>query len=467
MRWNTRIVVRVGWIAIIGGAVALASYGCDDDGDGGAGGTTATGGGGGATGGMGGNGGAQGDSVTFIVLTPDDDGPPGEPAAGATVAFDAPDGTRTEEVTGADGKVTFDGIDWSLGSASATAHLTDYALTSRVNLDETWLGVMELVNDAVPIGLGNLVEDTVETATVSGTFSGLQDTGHRMTISATGIMGGSLWEGPGTGTFVLTVPTGEAFVIQGIEATQATILPSNQGLDWPIHQVAHQNHVAITDDVTGVVLDFGANAMTTHTASASFTLPTRADSPVRAGWPYTYICASNAYYCFGWPTHIDVSTDGNQVDMDFLWVEPTWAEGVGTMCRMNDHSSGQFLSINYVAGYPQGGDLGAIPDVPKWSSPATPTTPHPVHSPILWELFDADVPYMTMFMQRNTGTRPWNIDSGPNTTSLTIPTPPSSVDAADLLGTSFITTEMYVGEIDWDTYNWTRIARADPIRLQP
>ena len=74
----------------------------------------------------------------------------------------------------------------------------------------------------------------------------------------------------------------------------------------------------------------------------------------------------------------------------------------------------------------------ALPDMPKLTSPTSETEPHPLHDPIVWELFDADVPFTSIRLQRSDGTFPWNIDSGPNTTSVTIPAPPSTVDGADL-----------------------------------
>ena len=68
------------------------------------------------------DGGGGGESITFIVVEWSTDSEDWVPMEGATVAFDAPGGERTETVSGADGKVTFEGVDWSLGTAAATAH---------------------------------------------------------------------------------------------------------------------------------------------------------------------------------------------------------------------------------------------------------------------------------------------------------------------------------------------------------
>ncbi len=466
MGWSRPALVWGGWVMIVGSALALASYGCGDDGDGGTGGTGATTGtgGGGATGGTGGEGGAEVASITFIAVEIEQGGAK-LPLEGATVAFDAPGGQRVEEATGADGRVTFDGVDWSLGQAAATAYLPDRMLSSVVNLDEAVLGQIFLIDGAVPLPMAVLTSTTPETATVSGTATGLQDQGHRLVVNVVGILGGSEWSGAGDGTWTVAVPTGEPFVIQGVEGDNVTTLPSGQGYDRAIHQVAHQSHGAITDDTTGVVLDFGANALATQTADVSFSLPSRADSPVRDGWPYSFVCASNSRYCFGWPTHIDVSTDGNQFDVSLLWVEPTWAEDVVTSCQVNDGN--RLLALNNVPGYPQTGNLGLIPDVPAWTTPASSTAPHPLHEPIAWEQYEADVPISTLSLIRTGGRAVWQIAAGANTTSLTIPAPPSPVDTAALLGTTFLGGQLTGGTVDWDAWAWTRYANAESILVQP
>ena len=61
----------------------------------------------------------------------------------------------------------------------------------------------------------------------------------------------------------------------------------------------------------------------------------------------------------------------------------------------------------------------------------------------------------------------WQIAAGENTTSLTIPAPPSPVDPAETVGTMFLTGYLSRGTVHWDSWLWTRWTRAESVRLQP
>jgi len=58
------------------------------------------------------------------------------PAASAVVALDPPGGDRIEPTTDADGRIVFEGIDWSAGRAAVTAHMPGMPLSSRVGITE-------------------------------------------------------------------------------------------------------------------------------------------------------------------------------------------------------------------------------------------------------------------------------------------------------------------------------------------
>lgn len=89
-----------------------------------------TGAGGAGSGGAGGSGLNGPDTlVVDVVTTGLDDFVDQQPAAGAVVALDLPggDGRRIEQTVGADGRVAFAGLDWTLpGSAAVTAYLPGY-----------------------------------------------------------------------------------------------------------------------------------------------------------------------------------------------------------------------------------------------------------------------------------------------------------------------------------------------------
>jgi len=196
-------------------------------------------------------GGSGGASVTFIVV---DSAlgwgePNSPPLGGATVAFDPPGAGRVEQVTGADGKVTFTGIDWSKGKAAATAFLDGYALWSGVNLDEARLAKATRVDDAVALPL--FAAAAPETVTVKGTLTGLMDAAHSVFVNVVNTNAGTEWIGPSAGTFTVSVPKGAPFMLQAAERSQA-YLPSGQGEDMPIFQVLEQSVGATTADMTGV-----------------------------------------------------------------------------------------------------------------------------------------------------------------------------------------------------------------------
>jgi hypothetical protein len=354
------------------------------------------------------------------------------PLEGATVAFDAPGGERTELVSGADGKVTFDGIDWSQGTAAVTAYLQGYTLWSSVNLDESRLAQASLVDDAVPLYLMNTTPTAPETVTVSGTATGLQDTAHLLVVNAANVeVATTQWAGAGNGTFSVSVPSGEPFTLQAVETDADQTLPSGQGYDMPIYQWMYQSFSAVTTDTSGVVLDFQAHLATTQTADISVATPTRADSPVRTGVGVGLVCPSESYYCTGWSTHIDISADGNQFDDSLLWTEPAWAETPRTFVRVYDGNSE--VSFRSVASWPTPGSIGTLPDTAEWITPAGGAGQHPLHEAIEWELFDEEVPAVSLRLLRGQSLV-WIVEAGPNATTLTVPEPPSTVVPADVLG---------------------------------
>ncbi|HUT78715.1 MAG TPA: hypothetical protein VM285_13555, partial [Polyangia bacterium] len=134
--------------------------------------------------------GGDGESLSFVVMEWSLDEDTWVPLEGATVAFDAPGGERTEAVSGADGTVTFEGIDWSLGTAAATAHAEGYVLASVVDVEPSVVGQLFSVDGAVAL-LVNELTTAPETVSVSGTATGLLDTAHDLVVNVVGVMAGS------------------------------------------------------------------------------------------------------------------------------------------------------------------------------------------------------------------------------------------------------------------------------------
>jgi hypothetical protein len=381
------------------------------------------------------------------------------PLEGATVAFDAPDGDRIERESGPDGTVTFEGIDWSLGTASATAFLEGYALYSATDLHADTMGEEHLIDGAVPLVLQAPAKPPVEQVTVRGTVTGLLDDSHYCWVSVAQCDNGDEVDGPAEVActselqFTVAVPRGAPFVLQAIENGGRQELPSGQGFDVALFQVAQKSFDALDADATGVVLDFAADGLETFTTERSIELPTRADSPVRDGWPYFYFCAREAYYCTGWPTHVDVSADGNQFDVSFLWVAPDWIEHPDVYTAIFDGGWEEpRISYQFTDGDPSTAEFERFIDSPAWISPASPTDPHPLHTPFEWESFDERATHALLTVRSGPLAEGeatlWVVRPGPGRTTVTVPAAPSTVDEAELLG-SHQEVELTVGVFDW------------------
>ncbi|MBW2534831.1 MAG: Ig-like domain-containing protein [Deltaproteobacteria bacterium] len=462
MAWSKSGRVDGGFAAVLGIALAALTASCGSDDNGG----TAGAGGQGAAGGTGGaGGGVTGDSITVRVYLPGGADDEGVPTEGATVAFDAPGGERTEATTGADGRAIFTGIDWSAGSAGITAYYPDHVMLSSVNVDEA--RIEDWVDDEgdLPMHLTPLTGTPPDTVTVSGTATGLQDTAHMYVVNIFGardapFVDGSEWVGEGTEAFSITVPRGVSFSLQSFEF-DFTPLASGQGYDRPIYQVMRMDLGPVDTDQASVVLDFAADAVTTHTADVAMNLPARPESPLHGGEPYCFTCAANSYYCEGWPTHLDISADTNQFDISFLWYEPPNIEGPDWFCRV---STDEGMASQVVDGYPQDGVDGTMMDVPRWVTPSDPTTRHPLHELLEWEWFDEDVATSSVEILRNSPV--WWIRGGPDATSITVPALPSSVDGFALLGTN-PRAKVYGGTYNEATRSWDRYAESQLIPVAP
>jgi hypothetical protein len=232
----------------------------------------------------------------------------------------------------------------------------------------------------------------------------------------------------------------------------------------PIHQVAHQDFSAIDVNTSGAVLDFGANAVTLHTADTWFPLPSRLDSPLLSGSGACWIFEGQSLYSIGWAELIDISPDGTQFDTTFVWAEPAWAEGVRVCCQvLNQQGLGS--SVLYMDGYPQAGEMDGPLDVPRWVAPANPTMAHPLGDPLEWELFDAGAQSQLSLVR---GTQNiWAVLMGPDTESLTLPALPSTVDPATFLGTAPLTASLFTYNLDEAGERIMRYSAAQAILLAP
>jgi hypothetical protein len=352
------------------------------------------------------------------------------PVGDVTVALDEPGGGRTELTTDAEGRVTFEGLDWSLGTAATTLYKDGYALASRVGIEE----------QAEELKLSIYAMEEVpppEFVELSGTAT-MADPTHTLTVSATIPNEIFSLEGP---AWTLPVMPGLEFTLIGVESSFNST--TGREIDRTIHGWLMADHAAVTAATT-VALDFTTPAAAT-TVSGSFTLPSRADSRLRtAGYGLVSVYSDNYYTgLIGNSTHSDVSGDGNSIAYDVEYVQPAGAEPMTVFFVV----TGDEFSRAMVGGYPTAGahDAGLL-DLPLLTVPATMSTRHPLHDPMQWQLFDTDVRVL-VYLFRDEQTV-WTVRGPDDATTIAIPDPPAGVDTTALLGTGLLEGTLYILQRD-------------------
>ena len=204
------------------------------------------------------------------------------------------------------------------------------------------------------------------------------------------------------------------------------------------------------------------------TGESSVALPLRAGSPLRAGICNAFVfSADSSLDCpFGWAEDLDISSDGDRFDVSWLWLAPPLVSGPFHFLRVINPTT-QDMSIAMDDGYPRLGPLDPpLLDVPHWVSPNNPAMTHPLHNPLEWELFDAEIPIVSLWLYRGDALV-WRIGAGANANALTVPEPPSSVDAPSYLGSSPLEGYLFTGRLNADKTRWERVAQARPVLLTP
>jgi hypothetical protein len=337
---------------------------------------------------------------------------------GALVVLDAPGGERVEMTTDASGEVTFTGLDWSLGTADVTAYRDGYALYSRTDVTE---------GEEVTLFLFEL--EPPELVTVSGTAAGMVDEGHFLAVSE--VMFGGRYHQQIGADWSLLVPSGAAYTLVALEFSMGDETVSTRGISQQFHRWLVSEQDAVTADAT-VDLDFSTSTVTPSTASGSFDLPSREDSPLRINTrPYVQVQSllSGFTATFGFPTLIDVTEDGNTAEYDLEWIEPLDEEDVITVYSVGRSSMHNWV---LVPGYPTAGaqELGML-DVITPVVPENLGRSHNLHDTFQWELNDEDVQAKIDVVVD--GDSVWIIEAPLNATTLTVPAAPSTVDEGSLL----------------------------------
>jgi hypothetical protein len=347
-----------------------------------------------------------------------------DPIEGATVALDGPDGTRSEQTTGADGRVTFEDLDWSLGTAAVTVHKEDHVLHSVVGIDGS--------ETEIPVGL-YLIDPTADWVTISGTASNMSDTAHSISMDTDNAYTHHQEVGP---DWSMKVEPGVDFTLKAVEfdvldAPDRTI--DQDLINWVLIE-----HAAITSDTT-VDIDF-SSTVPELTVSNSITMPSlRAESPLM-GTTTLYGFFSAGELHVGFVAHSEPNTAGTAFDLDFDYIETTGLSPALTTYRLNPNDYFMGISVVVVEGYPETGthDLGFL-DLPDMDQ--VPTTTYPLHgTEFTWELFDSGLGVCflvwTALDVNDHDTHAWRVDAPMDATSITVPDPPSTVDESSLFEAS-------------------------------
>jgi len=375
---------------------------------------------------------------------------PESPVDGVTVALDAPGGERTELTTDAEGRVTFEGLDWSLGTAAITLYKEGYALGSRVGLEEQ--------AEELKASLASLEAfpppDFVE---LSGTAT-MVDAAHDLVVSTT--IPNEIFSQTGP-DWTLPVMPGQDFTLVALESSIASG-GTGREVDRTIHGWLMADHTAVTAPAT-IALDF-TSPVTPSTVHGSFTLPARVGSRLRtAGYGLVSVYSDTSYTgLIGNSTYSDVSADGNSIDYDVEWVEPAGLEPATVFFVV----SGDEFTRAIVEGYPTAGahDAGLL-DLPVLTVPATASTRHPLHDPMQWELYDTGVRVVVYVIRDDQVV--WVVRAADDSTTLTVPDAPSTADTATLLGTGLLEGTLYLVQRDpTDSYT-QKMSGGRMILLQP
>jgi hypothetical protein len=377
------------------------------------------------------------------------------PVAGAAVAFDAPGGGRFEAATDGEGRVAFEGVDWSLGRGAVTAWAEGYGLASRVGLDGSAAQTTLSLPDVREWPRPGCVE-------LSGRSLNLPEHFNVLTVLATVP---SRWFHDVPPGWSIAVPSATPFTIVANASGPTTILGQLHGYDRTEELWLTPDHDAIDAPAT-MDLDFAAPLPTT-TVSGSFPVPPREDSPLREGAGEVYVQwnrLENGHGTFeslaniGYCKHIETAADGNAILYDIR--SPSVTDNL-------DPSSSAWIE-----GYPTSGAQDvALLDCPRMIQPAEPIIPYALHEPIEWELFDVGVQVELQIIRENETATPltelWSVWTETDAGSLTVPEPPVAADVAGLLGTGTVQARLKLVSLTPGEPCYRRIATSGRFALIP
>jgi len=419
MRKGRRFVFKMAAGLLSSGALVLA--GCGDSETAGIGGAGGAGSAGGSTvGGTGGTGGANtaSFSVTVYKMGPYDwaNSNP-TPMAGATVAADFPGGERVEGTSGADGQVTFEGVDWSLGTATVTAFVHGYRPV-------TWVGLTE-EDDGQEYYLSKVW--TGGWAQVEGTASNADPQSTTLTVTPT-VPGTS--HQSGSFKFGLRVAPDVPFSVVALQWAFGPTPESNRELSQDFFGWAHVELAAAkTYPATTVDIDL-ADKLTPVEVDGTFVLPSDPTSVLRTeAWAYYQVMTRDTAAALGWPTRTYLAPGGDAFTFVGQHVVVPNAGDVITAYSLNFDGG---ISLIFKDGYPED---GAIIDgfmAPPTIITVPPPGADPASRTIEWSTSEQDVDFASIIILSNDDPV-WTIHVKPDLTTIEVPELPSTVNPGEVL----------------------------------
>ncbi|MCC6748970.1 MAG: hypothetical protein IT371_15025 [Deltaproteobacteria bacterium] len=361
-------------------------------------------------------------TITVLGL---DGAAPKAPLAGATVTVDLPDGKRVEQTTDAAGKAVFTSVDWSKGTATATAYLAGYSLGSYVGLTQA-----ESKQDLL------LFKLPAAAATISGQTKNASP-GFLVVTPSTRVF--SFYE-RATTDFELKVEAGQPFTLLGF-VVDIKKLANPRDFEGEVKGWAMLDHAAVTGP-TGVELDFG-KPLTPTTFKGTLNLPTQDESLINSATMGVRVSSLETFMGLMQGVHTKCTlTAGKSFAYEGQYVNVPAAKTLVTQYSLRLPTGAQ--SIVTRKGPPENGaTVQGFLGVPVLKTPENPAVASLLHSPLAWEATEKTVP-PGLVIYRD-GVPVWRILLRPGTTSLVLPRLPAGVKAAEHFGEAPLEAAAYLG----------------------
>jgi hypothetical protein len=367
------------------------------------------------------------------------------PLAGAAVAVDLADGKRVEAIADASGVADVVGIDWEKGPVNVTAYAADHTVFTELGVAKT---------DAFSVNLDSTRAPT--SVNVAGTLKGKDTINDDVTLSAT--TPDSTFFQDSTGSYSMTVPSGEAFTMVGLDWVLAGgVGVSSRGVAQTFLKWARLDQPASSGDVTAD-FDFGAaTALTPVTVHGHADIPGGASGPLSRSFAYYVVSTveSAGAAFIGAPTLSDVTKDASGFDWSGQYVQLDGATPMTTYEIANQDGSG---TLAFEMSYPTDGeqltDLLPLPD--------SATTPIQLSDGASFGNAPASLSWVSLHL--TVGTAPtvklaWVVrqKNGPFA-QLNVPALPTGADPATVFGGAQISGQIRYCGGAFDDRNCARVA---------